>query len=202
MRRHNRALLLVLLGLVCLLFSGCGTKVTRMDVEEGKDLSGRWNDTDSRLVAEEMVKDCLERPWLNQFSMRTGKVPDVIVGRIANRSSEHISTETFVKDLERSLLNSGRVAFVASAEERSGVREERADQLQNATPESAKAAGREAGADFMLIGAINSIIDREGKRQVVYYQVDLELVDMVDNRKVWIGNKKIKKFVERSKFGY
>lgn len=193
--------LLMLLALVVAL-AACGTKVTRMDVEEGKDLSGRWNDTDSRLVAEEMVKDCLERPWLNQYSMKTGKIPDVIVGRIANRSTEHISTETFVKDLERSLLNSGRVAFVASSTERDGVREERADQAQHATAESAKEAGREAGADFMLIGSINSIIDREGKRQVVYYQVDLELIDMVDNRKVWIGNKKIKKFVERSKLGY
>jgi len=201
MLRKQSPILLMLLVLVFAL-AACGTKVTRMDVEEGKDLSGRWNDTDSRLVAEEMVKDCLERPWLNQYSMRTGKIPDVIVGRVANRSTEHISTETFIKDLERSLLNSGRVAFVASSTERDGVREERADQAQHATAESAKAAGREAGADFMLIGSINSIIDREGKRQVVYYQVDLELVDMVDNRKVWIGNKKIKKFVERSKLGY
>lgn len=191
----------VLLFLVSVLV-GCGTKVTRMEVEEGKDLSGRWNDTDSRLVAEEMVKDCLERPWLNQFTVQNGKVPDVIVGQIANRSTEHISTETFIKDLERTLLNSGRVGFVASSGERQGVREERADQAQHATAETAKAARREAGADFMLIGSINSIIDREGKRQVVFYQVDLELIDMVDNRKVWIGNKKIKKYVERSKFGY
>lgn len=193
--------LLVLLCLVSVLV-GCGTKVTRMDVEEGKDLSGRWNDTDSRLVAEEMLQDCLERPWLNQFSMQTGKIPDVIVGRIANRSTEHISTETFIKDLERSLLNSGRVGFVASSGERQGVRDERDDQAQHATAATAKAARREAGADFMLIGSINSIIDREKKKQVVFYQVDLELIDMVDNRKVWIGNKKIKKYVERSKLGY
>jgi len=191
----------ILLSLVFVL-AGCGTKVTRMEVEEGKDLSGRWNDTDSRLVAEEMIKDCLDRPWLNQFSMQTGKTPDVIVGQIANRSTEHISTETFIKDLERSLLNSGRVSFVASSGERQGVREEREDQAQNATAGTAKAARQEAGADFMLIGSINSIIDREGKKQVVFYQVDLELINMVDNRKAWIGSKKIKKYVERSKLGY
>ncbi|PLX88755.1 MAG: penicillin-binding protein activator LpoB [Desulfuromonas sp.] len=193
-------ILLLLVFLVVL--AGCGTKVTRMDVAEDKDLSGRWNDTDSRLVAEEMVTDCLARPWLNQYSMETGKVPDVIVGRIANRSTEHISTATFVKDLERSLLNSGRVSFVASADERTGVRAEREDQAEHAAKSTAKAPRQEAGADFMLIGSINSIVDREEKRQVVFYQVDLELIDLVDNRKVWIGNKKIKKFIERSKFGY
>ncbi|MDW7643640.1 MAG: penicillin-binding protein activator LpoB [Desulfuromonadales bacterium] len=188
-------LLVLFLGLV-----GCGTKVTRIDTDEVRDLSGRWNDTDSRLVAEAMVQDCLNRPWLSQFVTRTGKTPDIIVGQVRNRSSEHISTETFTKDLERALINSGRANFVASSEEREGVREERLDQDIHASPETRKAPGMEAGADFMLIGSINSIVDREGKEMVVFYQVNLELIDMADNRKVWLGEKKIKKFVERARF--
>ncbi len=186
--------------LIILLLSACGPKVTRMDVGEVRDLSGRWNDTDSRLVAEAMINDCLNHPWLFQHATRTGKQPDVIVGQIRNRSSEHIATETFTKDLERALINSGRANFVASAEERTGVREERADQDIHASPESRKSPGMEAGADYMLIGSINSIVDQEGKERIVYYQVNLELVDMTNNRKVWIGDKKIKKFVDRSRF--
>ena len=188
------------LSLMTLLFSGCATRVTRIDPGEVRDLSGRWNDTDSQLVAEAMIQDCLNRPWVGEFSARHGRKPDLIVGQIRNRSSEHISTETFTKDLERAVLNSGQANFVASAAERQGVREERLDQDANAAPETRKAMGMEAGADFMLIGTINSIIDREGKEAVVFYQVDLELVDMTSNRKVWIGNKKIKKFVERARF--
>lgn len=191
----------LLAGMVLLLFAACGgTKVTRMEVDEVRDLSGRWNDTDSRMVADTMVQDCLNHPWITQFSTRTGKQPDVIVGQIRNRSSEHISTETFTKDLERSLINSGRANFVASAEERQGIRSERLDQDLHASPESRKAPGMEAGADYMLTGTINSIIDQEGREKVVYYQVNLELIDMGNNRKVWIGDQKIKKFVDRSRF--
>jgi uncharacterized protein (TIGR02722 family) len=191
------------MGWLILLVSlaACGTRVSRIDVNEVRDLSGRWNDTDSRLVAETMVQDCLGHPWLARYNGRTGERPDVIVGRIHNRSAEHISTETFTKDLERALVNSGRANFVASSEERLGVREERLDQDIHASPETRKSPGMEAGADFMLIGSINSIVDREGGDKVVYYQVNLELVDMADNRKVWIGEKKIKKFVERTRFG-
>jgi penicillin-binding protein activator len=186
--------------LVLLLVSACGgTKVTRMEVDEVRDISGRWNDTDSRMVAETMIQDCLNHPWITQFSTRTGKQPDVIVGQIRNRSSEHISTETFTKDLERSLINSVRANFVASAEERLGVRQERLDQDLHAAPESRKAPGMEAGADYMLTGTINSIVDQEGREKVVYYQVNLELIDMSNNRKIWIGDKKIKKFVDRSR---
>lgn len=194
--------MLMLLLLLPLLITACGTTVKRMEIGEVKDMSGRWNDTDSQMVSEAMVQDCLNHPWLTEFSQRQGKKPDVIVGAIRNRSSEHIATETFTKDLERALINSGRANFVASAEERLGVRDERLDQDLNAAPETRKAPGMEAGADYMLIGAINSIVDKEGGDKVVFYQVDLELIDMTNNRKVWIGNKKIKKFVDRSRFGF
>lgn len=199
-----RAMHILACGMIVLtaFFAGCGTKVQRIDVEETRDLSGRWNDTDSRLVAEEMIRDCLSRPWLSEFSARSGKKPDIIVGRIVNRSSEHINTRTFVKDLERSLINSGRANFVASAEEREGIREERLDMDIHSSPQSRKAPGMEAGADFMLIGSINSIVDSQGSERVVFYQVDLELVDMANNRKVWIGDKKIKKYIKRARYGF
>ena len=56
----------------------------------------------------------------------------------------------------------------------------------------------EIGADLMLTGTINSIIDQEGGEQVVYYQVDMELTDIQSHRKLWIGDKKIKKFMSKS----
>lgn len=186
---------------LCFAAAGCATRVQRIDVDEVRDLSGRWNDTDSRLVADAMIDDCLSRPWLSEFTARSAKKPDIIVGRIVNRSSEHINTRTFVKDLERALINSGRANFVASAEEREGIREERLDMDIHASAETRKAPGMEAGADFMLIGSINSIVDRSGGEQVVYYQVDLELVNMLTNRKAWIGSKKIKKYVKRARYG-
>lgn len=198
--KHGSLLMVLLIALLTL--SACSTKVTRIETDDVVDLSGRWNDTDSRMVAEAMINDCMNRPWASQFTLKNGKVPDVIVGTIRNKSSEHISTETFTKDLERAILNSGKASFVASADERGAIRAERRDQDLNATFESRKAAGQEAGADYMLIGTINSIVDQLGKEKVVYYQVDLELVDMKDNRKVWIGDKKIKKFVERAKYKF
>jgi len=193
---------LVLISLVALLGAcASGPKVSRRDVGEEIDVSGYWNDTDSRLVSEEMVADSLGRVWIDDFRGATGGKPTVIVGAVRNQSSEHINTRTFTKDLERAFVNSGRVRLVASSDERGGVREERLDQLRNATIDTAKSMGKEVGADFMLIGGINTIIDAAAGTSVRFYQVELELINLETNEKVWIGQKKIKKVVEQPRFG-
>lgn len=177
---------------------GCATKVERMEPGQVTDLSGKWNDTDSRLVSEEMIRDVLSHRWVGDFSQaRAGKRPALIVGEIRNLSHEHISVVTFVNDLEREIINSGKVEFVASREEREDIREERKDQDLHASEETRKPMGQELGADFMLKGDISTILDTGGKEQVRYYQVDLTLISLADSRKVWVGQKKIKKMVTK-----
>lgn len=195
----KRCLLIILMPLF---FMGCATEVKRLDLNEEMDLSGAWNDTDSRLVAEEMIADVLNRPWLDQYIRTKGKSPTLIVGRVNNLSHEHINTRTFVRDMERALINSGRVEFVASSIERDEVRGEREDQDLNATESSRNAAGQEQGASFMLKGSIETIIDANSNKQVRYYQVNLALISLANNRKVWIGDKKIRKKVTNAKIRY
>lgn len=193
----------IVLTLVCLglVTAGCAPKVKRVETEKVIDISGRWNDTDSRLTSEEMIRDALNRSWIENFkAAHGGNLPTVIVGTVQNRSHEHINVQTFVKDLERALINSGEVEFVASRSERQELREERKDQAVHASEETAKAMGEETGADYMLKGTINTIMDKIAGKAVVYYQVNLELLDLETNKKVWIGEKKIKKYVKRHRF--
>ena len=140
----------------------------------------------------------MSQRWLPRFLDSEGRVPTVIVGRVRNLSHEHINTRTFVADIERALINSGEVDFVASSEERGQIRSERKDQDLNATAATRKAMGQEIGADFMMQGSINTIVDAVSGEQARYYQVDMTLINLANNRKVWIGQKKIKKTVSKS----
>ncbi|MDC4202851.1 MAG: penicillin-binding protein activator LpoB [Candidatus Manganitrophus sp.] len=198
----KRALFLILTATALGMISCGGKTVSRVETDMVTDLSGRWNDTDSRLVAEEMVKDSLNRPWVDNFMKKRGTEPTVIVGTVVNRSHEHINVQTFVKDLQRELTNSGRVSFVAGKGEREEIREERLEQAQNSSDETAKGPGQEIGADYMMIGTINTILDEADGTKAVFYQVDLEMVDMANNKKVWLGQKKIKKLIEKSRIKF
>jgi len=190
-------LLLVFALAAAMALTGCKTKVKRVAVDEQIDLSGRWNDTDSQLVSQEMIADIASRSWIEEYTSKNGKKPVVIVGTIRNLSSEHIETGTFTKDLERELINNGRVTFVANKVERGELREERKEQQTWSREETQKRIAAETGADYMLQGSIKTIIDQEGKESVKFYQVDLEMVHLESNEKVWVGSKKIKKFVKK-----
>ena len=169
--------------------------VTRVSPDQQIDLSGRWNDTDSKLVAEEMIRDVLNRPWREDFVRANDKKPVVIVGAVANKSNEHIESETFIKDVEREFINSGMVRVVQNSVFREKLREERAEQGEFASPETQAKWGKELGADFMMFGVITSIVDQYGKEKVTNYKVNLELASIETNEKVWIGDKEIKKYI-------
>ncbi len=200
MIRNQRPSLVATVSVV-LALSGCGheTKVTRVDAGVVTDLSGRWNDTDSRMVAEAMVKEALQYPWLGNFEKANQRQPVVVVGTVVNSSHEHISVQTFITDLERELTNSQKVTFVAGKGERDEVRSERKEQAIYAREDTQKAPGKEIGADFMMKGTIATILDEAEGTKAIFYQVDLQMIDLENNAKVWYGQKKIKKVVEKKR---
>jgi hypothetical protein len=184
---------------------GCGasSSVERVSPDKETDLSGRWNDTDAKKVAQDMVKDVLNAVWLSRHRKTREGRPTVIVGPIRNKTMQHIDEEIFIKDLERELVNSGKVQFVAASDERRAIREEREDQQTHSTLETAAQMAQEIGADYMLLGTISSNVQEnlEGDETSMFYVVNMELVNITKNTKVWIGSKKIKKVIERNKLG-
>lgn len=179
-----------------LITASCSRKVSRIDPATTPDISGSWNNTDSRLTAEEMINQALTADWLTNHNQAKGKKPVVIVGMVTNKSHEHIEAETFMNDLERSFITTSKVGLVQSGKKREELRAEKADQQSNASQSTMKKFGLENGADYILQGSINSIVDAYKKKKSVTYQINLELTNIETNEVVWIGDKKIAKLVK------
>ncbi len=198
---NNVMKILVISAVIAFIVSCGGREVTRTDPDMVTDLSGYWNETDAHMVADSMITQCLNGSWLAYFS--TGGIRDerpsgpvIVVGGIYNQSSEHINTDIFMTAIEQSLLESGKVQIAAGGDSRGEVRSEREDQIIFASPSTAAAFGIEIGADFVMTGSIGSIIDEEGSTRSVYYQINLELIDVETALKSWIGSLEIKKMIE------
>ena len=186
--------------LFCGIFLSCeSTKVERVSADTQTDLSGYWNDTDVRIVAQDLTNQLINADWYTNFIKENQKKPVVIVGTFRNKSDEHMDTTIISKKLEFSLINTGKVTSVANASERQEIRDERDDQQINSSLETAKNLGSEIAADIMLQDNIKTIVDSNGKTTTRTYYVSAELVDLEKNTKIWLGeNSSIKKIITRS----
>ena len=203
-RRSMRGARLGVLAMLATLVIACNNKrVARIEPTSVTDLSGRWNDADSRLVANELIAQSLNASWMKRYTeSHGGDAPTVIVGDFRNRTMEHIQVATFTRELEKAFVGSSAVRVVASKAERTEVRGERDDQQQYAIATSRAKLAKEQGAQYMLQGDVQAIEDQEGREKIVYYQVDATLIDLESNEKVWIGQHKIKKYIDRRRVGW
>ena len=193
----------VLFFVLVLILAGCSSSpsVKRVAEEEQIDLSGYWNDTDVRIVCDNLVSDCLNSPVvskrLTEYEVKNGSLPVVVVGQFKNTSDEHIDVSVISKRMEAALLNSGKVDFVASSSERDDLRQERIEQQSWASEETAKALANEIGADFMLIGSVKAVVDQIDRKAVRNYFVYAEMIEIETGKKIWIGeNSEIKKYIK------
>ena len=176
--------------------TSCARSVTRIDPSTEIDLSGRWNDTDSRKVADQMIHDLFESPSFKEYAKSLDHKPVIVVGMIKNKTTEHIDAGNFVKKFEIVIHNSGIAELVESDEFRDKLRKERAEQQDFADPATMAQWGKELGADVMLFGEMNSETDTNNKQRVVNYITTLYLTDIETNKRVWYGQNEIKKYVK------
>ena len=156
-------------------------------VEHAIDLSGEWNDVDSDLVAKEMITDCLSAPWLENFGgSESPKKPVVRLYPLKNRTVAYIDYRYFTKQIEAALVRSNKVEVLASLEE-----------LEDEEGETAGPAKAEESADFVMTGVIVSQEDKVEKEEVVAYLTSVELLEVATNKKVWVGQKRIRKLIKR-----
>jgi uncharacterized protein (TIGR02722 family) len=198
--------LLLICAVVFFALSGCATSgVARVGADTQVDLSGRWNDTDIRLVCDTLITEALVSPRIDAYirdyaGQHNGEIPTVIVGRFKNTSSEHIDTTIISGIMRTAIINSGRLEFVEGGSTREELRAERQDQQGNASEETAAALANETGANLMLTGEVNSVVDKAGNQTVRSYFVKATITNVETNRILWEGaNNEIKKVVTQAK---
>jgi penicillin-binding protein activator len=180
---------------VFIILASCQTRsVSRIDPNKEIDLSGRWNDVDSRKVADQMIFELFESETFKSYSKALNRKPVVVIGTIKNKTSEHIDADNFIKKFEVVIHNSNVADVVESDEFRDKLRVERASQQDYA--EVSKQFGKELGADVMLFGEMTSEVDTYNKRRVVNYITTLYLTDIETSKRIWYGQNEIKKFVK------
>jgi uncharacterized protein (TIGR02722 family) len=187
----------ILISVLLIAIAGCASKTQYGDATAQETLTVDFGSTDLQMIAEKMVRSLLSSPVITQ-----GKEPVIQVSHLRNKTDEHIDTEAITDKIRTTLIQSGKVRFVAG-EVRDEIIQELEYQRGSGYVDEAtrKRIGNLIGADYLLMGEFTSIRKKAGRKEDLYYKITLNLVDIETGLIRWADEKEIRKAQTRPLFG-
>lgn len=195
-------LLLTLAALAALSLSACGPKAFVKgeydeDVNRTNLMNDQWSETDMQRVVKDMVASAVAHPAIAAAK----KTPTVMVTNLQNKTSEHIDTQSIMDMVRVELMQTGKVGFV-DKEARQDIADEYNYQNSGMVENnSKKGPGGQVGADFIINGRLDSIVQEVGKDKTVYYKITLNLTNLKTGMIAWSNHKEIRKAFKKKSIG-
>lgn len=191
----------VVATLSALILSSCGEKAfvkgDYEDPEKANLMNDQWSETDMQNVVKDLVASLAGHPAIKDAK----NPPVVMVTQLQNKTSEHIDTQSVMDMVRVDLMKTGKVGFIDKE-----ARQDIADEYnyQNSgmvAKETKKGPGGQTGADFIINGRLDSIVQEVGKDKTVYYKVTLNMTNLKTGMIVWSDNKQIRKAYKKKTIG-
>jgi len=160
------------------------------DVEEARLLDDKFNESDAKLLIEDMIGSMATHPVFVD-----AQVPPVVqVEGVRNKTAEHVDTKALTDSLRTSLIKSGKVRF-SNKEDRATVDGEIEYQHDSGRVRSDTRKDRTGaiGADYILTGDLISNVQQVGNRKLIYYRLTLNLTNLSTGLIEWSDEKPIRK---------
>lgn len=181
--------------------TNCGPKAfvkgNYEDPEKANLLNDQWSETDMQNVVKDLVGSLAGHP-----AIKDAKSPPVVmVTQLQNKTSEHIDTQSVMDMVRVDLMKTGKVGFIDKE-----ARQDIADEYnyQNSgmvSKDSQKGPGGQTGADFIINGRLDSIVQEVGKDKTIYYKVTLNMTNLKTGMIVWSDNKQLRKAYKKKTIG-
>lgn len=166
------------------------------DVESANLMNDKWSETDMQKAVASLVDSAVKHPVVNNAK----RPPIVMVTRLQNKTSEHIDTQSITDMVTVELMRTGKVQFVDKAA-REDMAEEYDYQKDNMSRDSMKSKGNQTGADLIMNGRIDSIVQEVGKDKTVYYKITLNMTNLSTGLITWTDHKQIRKSFRKRRVG-
>ena len=190
-------------GLVCALaLTGCSDRQFvkgdyDKNIEDPNLLTDKWSESDMQVAVKDLVNSAVAHPTIANAK----RPPIVMVTRLQNKTSEHIDTQSVTDMFTVDLMKSGKVTFVDKAA-REDISEEYDYQGSGmVNRETKKEKGGQVGADFIMNGRLDSIVQEAGRDKTVYYKLTMNLTNLKTGLIVWTDHKELRKNFKKKRVG-
>ncbi|MGE0764791.1 MAG: penicillin-binding protein activator LpoB [Bdellovibrionales bacterium] len=167
------------------------------NVEDTNLLTDKWSETDMQKAVSELTSSAVGHPAIAAAK----RPPIVMVTRLQNKTSEHIDTQSITDMFTVELMKSGKVSFVDKAAREDIAEEYDYQDSGMVSRETKKGKGGQTGADFILNGRLDSIVQEAGKDKTVYYKLTMNLTNLKSGVIVWTDQKQMRKQFKKKRVG-
>lgn len=196
-----KTMTIVVVAGAALLLTSCGPKAYVKgqydDPQRENLMNDQWSETDMQVSVKTMVGSLVS----HQSIANANKMPIVMVTNLQNKTSEHIDTQSIMDMVRVELTNSGRVAFVDKDAREDISKEYEYQGSGMVSDETKKSKGGQIGADFIINGRLDSIVQEVGKEKTVYYKLTLNLTNLKTGIIAWTNHKEIRKAYKKKSVG-
>ena len=191
------------LVLVCaLVLSACGPREFVKgqydeNVQDVNLLTDKWSESDMQAAVRDLVASAVAHPAIANAK----RPPIVMVTRLQNKTSEHIDTQSIADMFTAELMRTGKVTFVDKAAREDIAEEYDYQDSGMVSRESKKGKGGQIGADFIMNGRLDSIVQEAGKDKTIYYKMTMNLTNLKTGLIQWTDYKQLRKQFKKKRVG-
>lgn len=167
------------------------------NVESTNLLTDKWSESDMQNAVKDLVTSAVQHPAISNAK----RPPIVMVTRLQNKTSEHIDTQSITDMMTVNLMKSGKVTFVDKAAREDIAEEYDYQDSGMVNRETKKGKGGQVGADFIMNGRIDSIVQEAGRDKTVYYKLTMNLTNLKTGLIVWTDHKELRKNFQKKRVG-
>ena len=167
------------------------------NVEETNLLNDKWSESDMQNAVKDLVASATAHPAIKGAK----RPPIVMVTRLQNKTDEHIDTQSITDMVTVELMRTGSVTFVDKAAREDIAEEYDYQDSGMVSRETKKGKGNQTGADFILNGRLDSIVQQAGNEKTVYYKMTLNMTNLSTGLIVWTDQKQIRKKFKKRRVG-
>lgn len=167
------------------------------NVDSPNLLTDKWSESDMQAAVKDLVDSAVSHPAI----ANAARPPIVMVTRLQNKTSEHIDTQSITDMMTVDLMKSGKVTFIDKAAREDMAEEYNYEDSGTTNRETKKEKGGQVGADFIMNGRLDSIVQEAGRDKTVYYKLTMNMTNLKTGLIVWTDHKELRKDFKKQRVG-
>ncbi len=194
--RLNLFLLIIIISLL----SGCAPTI-KYEIKDEETVTGSdWSAKDLKDVSDYMASSVKQSSFITSTQYVNERPRWMLARDMKNETDEHVNTRTIMEKIRTRLINGGIANFIDDQAVEDILNQMKLQQSGLFDSKTVAQVGKLVGAKLILRGTISSIRKKTDRKDIIFYNITLQLVNIQTGEIIWTDEKEIQRLTSKALF--